>query len=77
MSESDGRAWVRDLNLALARALGCTSAERLSRVELVIEPGRAPTVNATFLLHEADGLRAVVDTYRLVAQPAEAARDAA
>ena len=69
---------VAALNVALARALGCSSAECLSRVELVIEPGKLPVVKATLLLGQADGLRAVVHQFNLAPQPipAEEARDA-
>ena len=66
---------VRELNIALAKALGITCTEHLRKVELVIEAGELPKVTAHFNVKHADGLHAVVQQTRLV--PGGDAADAA
>ncbi len=80
MNVADSTAAVPQpsLNMALARALGCTDPARLSKVVLVIEAGTLPTVTATHYVDQPDGLLQAVSEWRLVPQTtSEEARDAA
>lgn len=67
---------IVQINLALAAALGITNVERLTRIELVIQPGRLPAVRAEYQLLAADGLHAAMDQLSLVPTQQET-RDAA
>ncbi len=52
---------IRELNLALATALGVEHPNQVRGITLVIRPGAAPELTVTRHLSEADGLREVIE----------------
>lgn len=84
MNEKTPTRTFQQLNCELAAALGVTNPERCARLELHIVPGALPLVTVRLRLSGADGLRQVIERWRLVPRieadppiPAEEARDAA